>query len=245
MPQRFLRPGITNSDAWNSVSFEAQSLYIRILTLVDDFGRYDGRVPVLHGQCFALRPDVKPQRTAGFRSELQTAGLIDVYEVDGKEFIQMTKWTERARGDKSKFPDPVPVTEESSDPQDSAAERSAAQRKDASIGHRPSPLHPRPSPSVADATAGEREAEAFTKFWTAYPKKEGKGKAEEAWRVKKCTPHIDAILATIDRYKGTDQWNRENMRFVPLPTTWLNQKRWEDEPAAPEDEPDSPLFLTP
>lgn len=78
MPQRFLRSGITNSDRWNAVSFEAQSLYIRILTLVDDFGRFDARIPILHGQCFALRPDIKLQRTAALRSELVAAGSIEV-----------------------------------------------------------------------------------------------------------------------------------------------------------------------
>ncbi len=123
MPQRFLRPGIRTSDAWNAVSFGAQSLYVRILTLVDDFGRYDARLAILHGECFALRNDVKPQQTAAFRSELIEAGLIDVYSVLGKEYLQVSKWQERSRSEKSKFPDP----------QDSAAERSVPQEKDASL----------------------------------------------------------------------------------------------------------------
>jgi hypothetical protein len=146
MPQRFLRPGLTNSDRWNAVSFGAQSLFVRILTLVDDFGRYDGRLPILHGQCFALRNDVKPQHTAGFRSELHAAGLILVYEVDGKEFLQVTKWQERARGDRSKYPNPQP-------PQDSAADRSGPLAKDASLATTSSPLHPRSSPAVEPPTA--------------------------------------------------------------------------------------------
>lgn len=165
MPQRFLRPGITNSDAWNSVSFEAQSLYIRILTLVDDFGRYDGRVPVLHGQCFALRPEIKAQRTAGFRSELQAAGLIDVYAVDGKDFLQITKWSERARGDKSKYPDKPTLTESADIPQDSAAERSVAQRKDASTTS--SPLHPIPSPSTIAIGSDGPEPAQVVAAWNA------------------------------------------------------------------------------
>lgn len=104
MPQRFLRPGLTTSEAWNSVSWAAQSLYIRILTLVDDFGRYDARVRVLHGECFALRDDVTPQDTAAFRSELQQVGLITIYEVGGKEYLQITKWKEHARSRRSIYP---------------------------------------------------------------------------------------------------------------------------------------------
>lgn len=132
MPQRFLRPGITTSDAWNAVSFEAQSFYVRILTLVDDFGRYDGRVAILHGQCFALRPDVTVKRTAALRCELHDAILIQVYESDGKEFIQVERWNERARSEKSKFPDVPPR-------QESAGIRSGKTLPSSS----PSPLHPR------------------------------------------------------------------------------------------------------
>ena len=138
MPQRFLRPGITNSDAWNAVGFAAQSMYIRILTLVDDYGRYDGRPAILHAHCFALRPDVTPQDSAGFVSELQAAGLIQIYQVDGKPFLQLSKWQERARG-ASKYPDPEDA--EGIIPQDSAAERSEPLPNPASLAlsHRPSP----------------------------------------------------------------------------------------------------------
>lgn len=138
MPQRFLRPGITTSDRWNAVSWEAQSFFIRILTLVDDFGRYDGRVPILHGHCFALRDDVTTQKTAGFRSELQAALLIDVYSVDGKDYLQVSKWQERTRSEKSKFPDKPENTES----QDSAAYGSEPQGKGASLvlSHRPSSI---------------------------------------------------------------------------------------------------------
>lgn len=143
MPQRFLRPGITTSDAWNSVSWEAQSLFIRILTLVDDFGRYDARVPILHGQCFALRPDIKPQRTEKLRSELHKANLIQVYTVEGKDYLQVLRWQERARCESSKFPDP----------QESAADRSGPQPSAASLASTSSPVHPRSSPSPTPSGA--------------------------------------------------------------------------------------------
>jgi hypothetical protein len=144
MPQRFLRPGLTTSDAWNSVSFPAQSFFIRLLTLVDDFGRYDGRVLVLHGQCFALRSDITPQETAALRSELHDSGLISVYQAAGKEFIQINKWHERARGKVSRYPD-------ADKPQDSAADRSGKTLPS------PSPLHHTPSPSQSWPTDGERQ----------------------------------------------------------------------------------------
>lgn len=155
MPQRFLRPGITTSDAWNAVSFEAQSFYIRILTLVDDFGRYDGRLPILHGQCFALRTDITPKKTAALRSELHEAYLIQVYESGAKEFIQVERWSERARSDKSKFPDP---------PLRNPAESCDAQEKGASLALA---ITSPPSPLVIPLPA-ELDSDVFRKAWKEY-----------------------------------------------------------------------------
>ena len=38
-----------------------------------------------------------------------------------------------------------------------------------------------------------------------------------------------AILAGVERDKGSEQWTRDGGRFVPHPATWLNGRRWEDE----------------
>ncbi len=111
MPQRFLRPGIRTSPRWNSVSHEAQMLYIAILTLVDDYGRYDGRPSVLWAEAFAVWNDqnplkvVSPQETVVFCQALADSRLIQFYEVDGRKYLQVTQWQERARY-KSHWPDP-------------------------------------------------------------------------------------------------------------------------------------------
>lgn len=166
MPQRFLRPGITTSERWNSISFEAQSFFIRILTLVDDFGRYDARLPILHGQCFALRPDIKAQRMAALRSELQTSKLIEVYEVEGREYLQIAQWQERARSDKSKFP----INSQVVDISTPAADGSVPQPNPASIDHRPSPIAITSSTSGADeAKAKKTGIELFVIEWNSLP----------------------------------------------------------------------------
>ncbi len=116
MPQRFLRPGITNSKFWNSVGFECQSLYIRIITLVDDFGRCDGRAAVVWGSCFAVWNEQNPRRQIGIddiRSMLQqlaASRLISTYSADDKDVIQVEQWQERIRdGSVSKWPGPRPA----------------------------------------------------------------------------------------------------------------------------------------
>ena len=71
-------------------------------------------------------------------------------------------------------------------------------------------------------------ASAFDAFWSAYPKKVGKGAAEKSF--SKLSPSLlPQMLSAIDTQKKSDQWAKDNGQFIPNPTTWLNQRRWEDE----------------
>ena len=70
--------------------------------------------------------------------------------------------------------------------------------------------------------------DGFDLFWNAYPKKVGKGKAVEAWQ--KHQPDLETVLKTLTWQKGSKQWFKENGTYIPNPTTYINQKRWLDEP---------------
>jgi len=72
--------------------------------------------------------------------------------------------------------------------------------------------------------------EEFNSFWQTYPKKTGKGKALESWLKKK--PCLATCLKTISWQKVTNDWTKEGGKYIPMPTTWLNQERWDDEPVA-------------
>lgn len=70
--------------------------------------------------------------------------------------------------------------------------------------------------------------DGFNTFWAAYPRKVGKKTAQAAWAKIK-NPDIDLILDAISKQKKTIQWTKEKGSFIPHPTTWLNQERWNDE----------------
>lgn len=75
----------------------------------------------------------------------------------------------------------------------------------------------------------------FDAFWSAYPRKEGKGDARKAWaQVAHRRPPVDELIAAIEQAKGGDQWARAlragELRFIPHPATWLRQERWDDSP---------------
>lgn len=86
-------------------------------------------------------------------------------------------------------------------------------------------LHPNPN---LQSNGG---AEEFEQFWLAYPKKVGKKEARKTWTKAKDRPAIADILAKVALAKQTAQWTKDHGQFIPNPSTWLNQGRWDDEPA--------------
>jgi hypothetical protein len=40
---------------------------------------------------------------------------------------------------------------------------------------------------------------------------------------------MQQIIASVRKWKASDQWNKENGQYIPYPATWLNKRRWEDE----------------
>lgn len=70
----------------------------------------------------------------------------------------------------------------------------------------------------------------FEKFWAAYPKKVGKFDAKRSFERRKVDDELlEVILKAVARQAGSDAWRKDNGQFIPNPSTWLNQGRWEDE----------------
>lgn len=81
--------------------------------------------------------------------------------------------------------------------------------------------------SVQEKEKGEEKEKNnsvnFSFFWELYPRKEGKKKAEEKW-YKLSPEKQNKILSTLPLFlKGKET------KFVPMPVTYFNNERWEDE----------------
>jgi len=75
---------------------------------------------------------------------------------------------------------------------------------------------------------GKREE--FETFWKAYPRKIGKKKAYTAWQTVNPTLELaQKIYAAVEQQVKCEQWLKDGGQFIPHPTTWLNQGRWDDE----------------
>ena len=84
-----------------------------------------------------------------------------------------------------------------------------------------------------------QNGEAFDLFWEAYPKKRDKLKAKKSWdKIKPDSELTQRIITAVSLHAKTRDWTKEDGKYIPMPSTWLNGQRWEDEiqPAATEDE---------
>jgi hypothetical protein len=104
-------------------------------------------------------------------------------------------------------------------------------------------LHPLPLPpalqvqgEVQGQVQGQGQAQqsvahldfGFDEFWKMYPRKTNKAKATKIW--SKQTHQVrEKIMSALPSHVAHWQAKGTMPEFIPHPTTWLNDKRWEDE----------------
>lgn len=72
--------------------------------------------------------------------------------------------------------------------------------------------------------------EAFQIWWASYPKKVGKRKAEKKWMTYfDDMPPLEQMLKILEAQKRTAQWLKDDGEYIPHPTTYINDGRYEDE----------------
>ena len=77
------------------------------------------------------------------------------------------------------------------------------------------------------------DTDFFDEFWKAYPRKVSKQSALKAWKGAKADKLAEQIIADVQRRCETE-WKGQEMQYIPFPTTYLHQRRWEDETAPQE-----------
>lgn len=76
----------------------------------------------------------------------------------------------------------------------------------------------------------DKELPSFLKFWELYPKKKSKQEATRAWSKLNPDDELQELIAqAIAIAKKDPQWTKNNGDYIPLPASWINGKRWEDE----------------
>jgi hypothetical protein len=89
---------------------------------------------------------------------------------------------------------------------------------------------PRETLSLTPFAQGDRSPKShFADFWATYPRKRHKPAALRAWQVVKGDAQLAAVVAGVERWKTSAQWDEG---YVEDPATFLRQRQWEDDPPA-------------
>lgn len=107
MPNRIIRDGILRSEKVNSLEPLTELFYRRLMSVVDDYGRTEAHLTLLRSSCYPLLIDKVDEPTVkNHLKECQKVGLVQLYTVDGKHFIQLRNFNQQVRAKVSKYPQP-------------------------------------------------------------------------------------------------------------------------------------------
>lgn len=105
MPNRILRDW-TDSFKINDLDVYTERFFVRLIMKVDDFGRFSANPLLIKANLFPLKPDVRETDISRWLTECEKSGLIALYNVANKEYLQITDFRQRMRRQIAKYPPP-------------------------------------------------------------------------------------------------------------------------------------------
>jgi hypothetical protein len=97
---RTLKPEAWQDERIGQVSRDARLLFVVLITLADDEGRFRNLPSLILGHGFPYDQDAGKKLTA-WMTELWKSGLIDLYEVDGNRYGVLPSWSKHQRINKA------------------------------------------------------------------------------------------------------------------------------------------------
>jgi hypothetical protein len=244
---RSIKPGFFDNEILGDLPPLTRLLFIGLWTIADREGRLEDKPRRIKKMLLGY-DDVDADGVDKMLQSLHDTGFIFRYTVDGNKYIQVVNFLKHqnphVKEKPSEIPPPPDFIAEHHESTIQAPDLHSADTVQAGpITVNLSPTTGTLSPTTDNPPEGEDDVDGpdeqpkksllerrFDEFWAAYPKKVGKKAAWNAWKkVKPDTELFDRIMTAIGKARVTEQWTRENGRFIPNPTTWLNQGRWDDE----------------
>jgi hypothetical protein len=105
MPNRILRDW-TDSFTIDELDANTERFFIRLIMKVDDYGRFFADARLLRANLFPLKTDVRDTDISRWLAACEKAGLIAIYNVAKKEFLQINNFNQTLRQKKEKYPPP-------------------------------------------------------------------------------------------------------------------------------------------
>lgn len=105
MPNRVIREGFLDSEKINSLKDAEQNFFIRLMLIVDDYGRYENRTELIKSRCYPVT-DMRLTVVSKMLTELESVKLIVFYSVKGKMYLEIPNYNQRVRQKIEKHPSP-------------------------------------------------------------------------------------------------------------------------------------------
>lgn len=220
---RMIKPDFWSDEKTGNLSDRAKLLYIGMLNFADDEGliRYN---PTYLRSCIFPYHDILIKDIKTTLKELEQ--FLYVYTVNNQTYARLKNFKRHQVINKPQ-PTKLPLPDDSRSVPVALPEQVSTKVKE----KEKEKVKEKEDNNIVQQKNVERIAfESFSQFWSIYPKHIGKQKAISAWKkLKPDAELIDVILRSVDVQKQSEQWQKDNGQFIPLPATWLNGKRWEDE----------------
>lgn len=106
MPNRILRDGILTSERIARLAWAEEVFYRRLMSVVDDFGRYYANPALLRAALYPLQIDKVSDSDIGkWLTACVNAALVRVYPAsDGKRYLELQDFRQQLRAKGSRFP---------------------------------------------------------------------------------------------------------------------------------------------
>jgi hypothetical protein len=210
------------------LSDAALLLAIGLLNFADDEGYFSANVALIRAAIFPLR---KTPAMDALLAELVKVHYIEIASgTDGRRYGRILKFADHQRINRpsesliaAAWPKDGGLTEDSVNVHGGLTEGSLPEGN----GKEEERNKERKG---ARERGMEREL-AFDLFWKAYPRKDAKAEARKAF--EKVDSDVTILLKAIEWQRRQEAWVKDAGQFIPHAATWLNKRRWEDEPRLP------------
>lgn len=243
---RYLKPGFFTNEHLASHTPWHRLLFAGLWTLADRAGRLEDRPKRIKAALFPYDDDVTGADVDRMLADLSSGAdpFVVRYQVSGVSIIQIAKWAQNQTPHRNEVESTLPAVqfaeniEEKSEsttkvvsstvlvPSDSIPNYNfnlnLKQELETGTGNAPI--------GAARAPRAKPSHEGFDEAWAAYPRKVSKAKARKAWAAEK--PPLQAVLSALEWQCRSRQWQSDGGAYIPHMATWVNQRRWEDEPDA-------------
>jgi hypothetical protein len=225
MPNRIIRDGILSSARMEALSIGAEVFFRRLLSVVDDYGRYHASPVTLIGGLWPTRPEkVRERDVAGWMAECAAGArpLIRLYTVDGARYLVIPEFGQKIRS-RSKFPDPDSNLSADCGQSDSITSARGSQNV------APSRMRSRMRNAKTEANTAEPPDDFESWVETVllrHPKPKNRTLAEQALVKLAAGPGFDRV--EFDRihqaWCSTESWTDKAGAFCPVLAEWIDDK---------------------